>query len=602
MKSIINNTRDLLNSISNIENELNGINVDIVKLKSAKATITQPTDNQLLTWDEDLSMVINSLWQLPAADGAANEILYTDGAGNLGWIAPGAAAVAGADTQVQYNFAGVMGAEAAFTYNYNTNTLTADHYLATTDFAPSVADGASLGTAALEFSDLYLADSSVIYFGADQDVTLTHVHNTGIILNSSRQLQFRDAQIYISSIDDGHLDLTADTQIDLNNDVYVNGHVGIMTVPDVNYVPLLINETITARFNSVRGIEDIIHWNPSANSGGDFLPINVAAYPEGSNTMRDIYAGAWGFYATSNSNACRNYQGFYALTKRNLTTMTFSGYASMFTLDIAAVAGVAIAVAGNGYGLWMRNYTSVFNIGGTAYGIKQEGDLENFFEGNLNVDSDTNGLILGDGQDAGIYYDGSDMIFDSQLVGAGNFIFNNGYLRTDTSRYRRYYHLPLASFDPGASGATWTSATGDHLSGWQLNSDTDILEFESDVHADWDGVTDLTVEIRFQLLDAGNPGDTVDLRLVMYYMGDGETATKTQSDEVATVTDGTQYKMYTVTFTIDHDLAGNLVDVGDVISFELNLETDTSEIDNVLIVGGSIYYNTTHTGIESGDI
>ena len=190
---------------------------------------------------------------------------------------------------------------------------------------------------------------------------------------------------------------------------------------------------------------------------------------------------------------------------------------------------------------------------------------------------------------------------DLSMLVDSEFVFNDSFLRADTARYRRYYHLALNAFNPGASGATWTSATGDHLAGWQLNAVGETIEFSTDVHSDWDGASDLTVEIKFQLLDAGAIGNTVDLRLVMYYMGNGEVATKTQTVEVVTVTDGTQYRMYTVVFTIDYDAAGNVIDAGDVISFELNLETDTSEIDNVIIVGASYYYNTTHIGIESGD-
>jgi len=36
------------------------------------------------------------------------------------------------------------------------------------------ANGNALGGASNEWSDLYLAESGVIYFGNDQDVTLTH--------------------------------------------------------------------------------------------------------------------------------------------------------------------------------------------------------------------------------------------------------------------------------------------------------------------------------------------------------------------------------------------------------------------------------------------
>ena len=49
--------------------------------------------------------------------------------------------------------------------------------------APASADGSALGGTSNEWSDLYLADSSVIYFGADQDVTLTHAADTSLTCN-----------------------------------------------------------------------------------------------------------------------------------------------------------------------------------------------------------------------------------------------------------------------------------------------------------------------------------------------------------------------------------------------------------------------------------
>ena len=50
---------------------------------------------------------------------------------------------------------------------------------------PASADGDSLGTASLEWSDLYLADGGVIYFGNDQDVTITHDPDDGLFLKST---------------------------------------------------------------------------------------------------------------------------------------------------------------------------------------------------------------------------------------------------------------------------------------------------------------------------------------------------------------------------------------------------------------------------------
>ena len=71
--------------------------------------------------------------------------------------------------------------------------------MTTTALTPAVADGSALGTAALEWADLFLADAAVISLGADQDVTLTHVADTGILLNSTMAIQFNDASQYINA-------------------------------------------------------------------------------------------------------------------------------------------------------------------------------------------------------------------------------------------------------------------------------------------------------------------------------------------------------------------------------------------------------------------
>jgi len=84
---------------------------------------------------------------------------------------------------------------------------------------PDASDGAALGSTDAEWSDLYIADSGYIYFGDDQDVSILHDPDTGIRINSTTQLQFRDNAIHIASAADGHLDLTADTSIDLNGAV-----------------------------------------------------------------------------------------------------------------------------------------------------------------------------------------------------------------------------------------------------------------------------------------------------------------------------------------------------------------------------------------------
>jgi hypothetical protein len=71
-------------------------------------------------------------------------------------------------------------------------------------------------------------DGAILSFGANDDVTLTHVHNTGLILNAAMVMQFRDSAINIGSPADGDLDINADDEIELNSTLIdVNGNLDV---------------------------------------------------------------------------------------------------------------------------------------------------------------------------------------------------------------------------------------------------------------------------------------------------------------------------------------------------------------------------------------
>ena len=73
-----------------------------------------------------------------------------------------------------------------------------------------------------------LSDAAVLNFGADKDVSLTHVADTGLLLNSTRQLQFGDSGTYIHQSADGVLDLVSDSEIEINGTtIDINGAVDI---------------------------------------------------------------------------------------------------------------------------------------------------------------------------------------------------------------------------------------------------------------------------------------------------------------------------------------------------------------------------------------
>ena len=75
---------------------------------------------------------------------------------------------------------------------------------------PASADGAALGSTSAEWSDLYLADSSVIYFGNDQDVTVTHDPDDGLFLKSTATA---DDNPFLLTLQTGETDMAADDVI-----------------------------------------------------------------------------------------------------------------------------------------------------------------------------------------------------------------------------------------------------------------------------------------------------------------------------------------------------------------------------------------------------
>jgi len=124
------------------------------------------------------------------------------------------------DDQIDIKIAGAD--DFRFTANTFTalsgSSIAAPTITASTAFVPDASDGAALGTSSLEFSDLFLADAAVINLGADQDVTLTHVADTGVLLNGANVIQFRDSGLTIGSNADGDLDIVSDgTAVDSIN-------------------------------------------------------------------------------------------------------------------------------------------------------------------------------------------------------------------------------------------------------------------------------------------------------------------------------------------------------------------------------------------------
>jgi len=157
---------------------------------------------------------------------------------------------------------------------------------ATTGFAPDASDGAYLGTSSLQFSDLYLADGAVVNLGDDQDVTLTHVADTGILLNSTNQLQFGDSGTYIHQSADGVLDLVSDTEIEINaTTIDVNGAVDISGNTTIGG-NLTVNGTTTTIDTTNTTVKDsLLELNSGASSNSNDVGIIIQRGSTGNDAL-----------------------------------------------------------------------------------------------------------------------------------------------------------------------------------------------------------------------------------------------------------------------------------------------------------------------------
>ena len=164
---------------------------------------------------------------LPTADGSANQVLATDGSGTLSW------ATASANT-------------------------------------PTSADGQALGSASLEWSDLFLADGGIIYFGADQEITLTHVADTGLNLK------------HAATADDKFATLTLQTG---DTDIAANDKLGVLNfqAPDEG--------TGTDAILVAAGIEAVSEGDFSSSSNATKLSFKTAASAAAAETMALSSAG-----------------------------------------------------------------------------------------------------------------------------------------------------------------------------------------------------------------------------------------------------------------------------------------------------------------------
>ena len=167
-------------------------NVVTGKLAINGTAITS-TAAELNLLDGVSGLVQADLTKLAAIDATATELNFIDGGATIGTTA-----IADGDGII-HNDGGTMKVTTAATFKtYFQEGISAAN--------PPSADGDGLGTASLEWSDLFLADGGIIYFGNDQDITLTHDADVGLKLKHTATA---DDKPIVLTLQTGETDMAA---------------------------------------------------------------------------------------------------------------------------------------------------------------------------------------------------------------------------------------------------------------------------------------------------------------------------------------------------------------------------------------------------------
>ena len=151
-----------------------------------------------------------------------------------------------------------------------------------TSITPAAADGATLGTAALEWGDLFLADGGTVTFGNDQEIVLAHAADNGLTLK------------HASTSDDKYPTFTLQTGDD---DIAVSDKLGVINFQAPS------EGAGTDAILVAAGIEAVSEGNFAADNNATKLVFKTAASEAAASKMTISSAGVVNVSATTASSS-----------------------------------------------------------------------------------------------------------------------------------------------------------------------------------------------------------------------------------------------------------------------------------------------------------
>ena len=155
------------------------------------------------------------------------------------------------------------------------------------------------------------SDASVIKFGADTEIKLTHVADTGLLLTETGggnpTLQFRDSNLSVGSSADGQLDIAADTEVQI---VAPTVDINAGTAMTVDTTTLTVTGNTAADGDvTLTGASYNAVWDKSDNAL-EFADNAKVTFGAGSDlTISHDTTGTVGSYITETGTGSLNIQG-----------------------------------------------------------------------------------------------------------------------------------------------------------------------------------------------------------------------------------------------------------------------------------------------------
>jgi hypothetical protein len=199
-----------------------GINANLVNIGQTQSfTVTReiaPSVYQnYLSVNTNGDVRINDVYTFPNVDGSPNQVLQTDGSGNVSWATvsggSGSTSPAGSDTFIQFNDSGSFGANSGLTYDYTDNTFKTETTIGTsnTKIENGLTDFGSFGTISGGTSIVYyntLTGSSKQSIFAQGDFTSltgsdyqTFIGYADFLGNQGSTINIRPRSVYINMTD-----------------------------------------------------------------------------------------------------------------------------------------------------------------------------------------------------------------------------------------------------------------------------------------------------------------------------------------------------------------------------------------------------------------